>query len=120
MTFSTVMTVLCVVYILIYAGMIMYDMFLAKEAVDMTPRMEEEEIDISDEALAFKPTEVGKIRNGWNEVESSASGGQKRMAMTNGIETENLVPMMEELAVLGADSPLGGMIQDWSEHDMAA
>lgn len=120
MTFSTVMTVLCVAYILIYAGMIMYDMFLAKETVDMTPKMEEEEIDISDEALAFKPTEVGKVRNGWNETERSASGGQRRMAMTNGIETENLVPMMEELAVLGADSPLGGMIQDWCEHDMAA
>lgn len=120
MTFSTVMTVLCAAYILVYAGMIMYDLFLAKEAVDTTPRMDEEEIDISDELLSFKPTEIGKAMNGWNSAEKLASGSQGRVVMTNGIESEKLVPMMEEMAVLGADSPLGGMIQDWSEHDMAA
>lgn len=120
MTFSTVMTFLCVVYILIYAGMIMYDMFLAKEAVDLSPRIEEEEIDISEEAMAFKPTEIGKVSKSWESTSDDAPHAQRPMTMTNGIETDNLVPMMEDLAELGQDSPLGGMIQDWSEHDMAA
>ena len=108
MTFSTVMTFLCVAYILIYAGMIMYDMFLAKEAVDLSPRIEEEEIDISEEAMAFKPTEIGKIHKEWEGVTESSPKAQRQITMTNGI------------AELGQDSPLGGMIQDWSEHDMAA
>ena len=120
MTFSTVMTFLCVAYILIYAGMIMYDMFLAKEAVDLSPRIEEEEIDISEEAMAFKPTEIGKIHKEWEGVTESSPKAQRQITMSNGIETDNLVPMMEDLAELGQDSPLGGMIQDWSEHDMAA
>ena len=38
MSFTTVMTFLCVSYIFVYAGMIAYDLFLSKEAVDMTPR----------------------------------------------------------------------------------
>ena len=114
------MTFLCVAYILMYAGMIVYDMFLAKESVDLSPRIEEEEIDISEEAMAFKPTEIGKVSKEWEGSSETAPIGQGRMTMTNGIETDSLVPMMEDLAELGQDSPLGGMIQDWSAHDMAA
>lgn len=120
MTFSTVMTFLSVAYILIYAGMIMYDMFLAKEAVDLSPRIEEEEIDISEEAMAFRPTEIEKVSKCWERTSDDNPHARRPMSMTNGIETDNLVPMMEDLAELGKDSPLGGMIQDWSEHDMAA
>ena len=120
MTFSTVMTFLCVVYILIYAGMIMYDMFLAKGTVDLSPRIEEEEIDISEEAMAFKPTEIGKVSRNWERTPGNTHRVERETAMTNGIETDTLIPMMEDLAELGQDSPLGGMIQDWSEHDMAA
>ncbi len=120
MTFSTVMTFICIAYILIYAGMILYDMFLAKEAVDLAPKIEEEEIDISEEAMAFTPTEIGKDSKGWERQESGTPTTQNEIKMTNGIEAENLVPMMDDLAELGEDSPLGGMIQDWSAHDMAA
>ena len=45
MSFSSIMTFLCIAYILVYAGMILYDMFLSKEAVDITPHIEEEEIE---------------------------------------------------------------------------
>lgn len=114
------MTFLCVAYTLIYAGMIMYDIFLAKEDVDLSPRIDEEEIDISEEAMAFKPTEIEKVTKGWEGMPENTPKAHRQTIMTNGIETDNLVPMMEDLAELGKDSPLGGMIQDWSEHDMAA
>ena len=52
------MTFLCIAYILVYAGMILYDMFLVKEAEDITPQLEEVEIDISEEAMSFQPIEI--------------------------------------------------------------
>lgn len=46
-------------YLLLYAWMIFHDLF-HKEPVEIASRTEEEEIDISEEAKAFKPIEVSK------------------------------------------------------------
>ncbi len=60
MTFSSIMTLICVGYVLAYGGMVIYDLFLAKEPIVLTPKTEEEEIDISDEAKTFTPVVIDK------------------------------------------------------------
>ena len=54
------MTFICVGYVLAYGGMVFYDLFLAKEPVELAPKVEEEEIDISDEAKTFNPVIIDK------------------------------------------------------------
>ena len=60
MAFSSIMTFICVGYVLAYGGMVFYDLFLAKEPVELAPKVEEEEIDISDEAKTFNPVIIDK------------------------------------------------------------
>ena len=117
MSFTTVMTFLCVSYIFVYAGMIAYDLFLSKEAVDMTPKVEEQEIDISDEAKTFHPVMVEKDGK---EKSLVASISSELSRMTGGIEINDLVPMLKDLAEKGKDSPLGGLVNDWNEYEQAA
>lgn len=117
MSFTTVMTFLCVSYIFVYAGMIAYDLFLSKEAVDMTPKVEEQEIDISDEAKTFHPIMVEKDGK---EKPLVASISSELSRMMGGIEINDLVPMLNDLAERGKDSPLGGLVNDWNEYEQAA
>ena len=117
MSFTTVMTFLCVSYIFVYAGMIAYDLFLSKEAVDMTPKVEEQEIDISDEAKTFHPVMIEKDGKEKSLVDSISS---ELSRMTGGIEINDLVPMLNDLAEKGKDSPLGGLVNDWNEYEQAA
>jgi len=117
MSFTSVMTYLCVSYIFVYAGMIAYDLFFTKEAVDLTPKVEEQEIDISDEAKTFHPVMIEKEGKEKSLVASIASELSK---MTGGIEMDDLVPMLKELAEKGKDSPLGGLVNDWNEYEQAA
>lgn len=60
MAFSTILTIVIIGYILIYIVMIAYDIFLKKEIVDLVPKYEDEDVDISDEAGSFKPILVEK------------------------------------------------------------
>lgn len=60
MTFSTTLTIVIIGYILIYVVMIAYDMFLKKEITDFVPKIEDEDVDISDEVGSFKPILVEK------------------------------------------------------------
>ena len=117
MSFTSVMTFLCVSYIFVYAGMIAYDLFLSKEAVDMTPKVEEHEIDLSDEAKTFHPVMIEKDGK---EKSLVASISSELSRMTGGIEINDLVPMLDELAKKGKDSPLGGLVNDWNEYEQAA
>ena len=104
MSFTTVMTFLCVSYIFVYAGMIAYD-------------VEEQEIDISDEAKTFHPVMVEKDGK---EKSLVASISSELSRMTGGIEINDLVPMLNDLAEKGKDSPLGGLVNDWNEYEQAA
>ena len=94
MSFSSIMTFLCIAYILVYAGMILYDMFLSKEAVDITPHIEEEEIDISDEVLDLQ--------------------------MTGGMDFKGVKIVLEDLAVNGEKSGFAEVMDSWRVHDYAA
>ena len=116
MSFTSIMTLLCVAYIFVYAGMIVYDLFLAKEAVDMTPKMDEQEIDISEEAMMFSPV---MIKKDGKEKSLVASVASELTRMTGGIEINQLVPMLNELAEKGKESCLGGLVNDWNEYEQA-
>ena len=59
MAFTSIVIGVIVVYVLVYAGMIVYDLFLKKEPVEFMPKPKDVEIDISDEAGQFKPIAVG-------------------------------------------------------------
>ena len=59
MAFTSIVIGVIVVYVLVYAGMIVYDLFLKKDPVEFMPKPKDVDIDISDEAGQFKPTAVG-------------------------------------------------------------
>lgn len=61
MAFTSIVIGVIVVYVLVYAGMIVYDLFLKKEPVEFMPKPKDVDIDISDEAGQFKPIAVGNI-----------------------------------------------------------
>lgn len=60
MAFTTIFTVVIIGYVFLYIGMIVYDLFFKKDAADFLPKVEDEEIDISDEAGQFKPILIEK------------------------------------------------------------
>ena len=60
MAFTSIVIGVIVVYVLVYAGMIVYDLFLKKAPVEFMPKPKDVDIDISDEAGQFKPIAVGK------------------------------------------------------------
>ena len=60
MAFTSIVIGVIVVYVLVYAGMIVYDLFLKKEPVEFMSKPKDVDIDISDEAGQFKPITVGK------------------------------------------------------------
>ena len=97
--------------------MIAYDLFLSKEAVDITPKVEEQEIDISDEAKTFHPVMIEKDGK---EKTMVASISSELSRLSGGIEMDDLVPMLNELAEKGKDSVLGGLVNDWNEYEQAA
>jgi len=59
MAFTSIVIGVIVVYVLVYAGMIVYDLFLKKAPVEFMPKPKDVDIDISDEAGQFKPIAVG-------------------------------------------------------------
>lgn len=60
MAFTTIFTVVIIGYVFLYIGMIVYDLFFKKDVKDFLPKVEDEEIDISDEAGQFKPILIEK------------------------------------------------------------
>ena len=117
MSFSSIMTFLCVAYILVYAGMILYDMFLSKDMADLTPRVEEEEIDISDEVLDFHPIEIEKDAPQDTLFEIPVSDSPQ---MTGGMDFKGVKIVLEDLAVNGENSGFAEVMDSWRVHDYAA
>ena len=60
MIFPTIVTFVVIFYLLVYLGMIGYDLFIKKDIVDLVLKHEDEDVDISDEAGKFKPIKVDK------------------------------------------------------------
>ena len=58
--FTSIVIGIGVIYVFVYAVMIVSDLFLKKDPVEFMPKPKDVEIDISDEAGQFKPIAVGK------------------------------------------------------------
>ena len=77
MAFTSIVIGVIVVYVLVYAGMIIYDLFIKKEPVEFMPKPKDVEIDISDEAGQFKPITVGKSEPKQQPAAALSSSVQK-------------------------------------------
>jgi hypothetical protein len=93
----------------------MYLKHLEENGLEKT--VDEQEIDISEEAMMFGPVRIEKDGKEKSLVASVAS---ELSRMTGAIEMDQLVPMLNELAEKGKDSPLGGLVNDWNEYEQAA
>ena len=60
MAFSNVLLFILVCYAIYYVANIAYDMFFRKENVEIVPKVDEEEVDISDLAETFQPVSIVK------------------------------------------------------------
>ena len=117
MTFGNLLTVIFFGYIFYYAGMITYDQFFKKDEVPLEAFVEEEEIDISNEAGEFRPINITK-ENGKKQLTKEEKTEQE--IMSGSIEIEDLIPKVDELAEKGKDCPFGKLLADWNEISAAA
>ncbi len=63
MNFTTILVIVIIDgYVILYIGMIAYDLFFKKDLTALTPKPEDEDIDISDEAGKFQPILIEKER----------------------------------------------------------
>lgn len=115
MTFGDFLTVIFFGYICYYAGMITYDQYFKKDDVPLEAAVEEEEIDISDEAGEFHPVTITKEKRQLTREEQ-----EEQDIMSGRIEIEDLLPKVDELAEKGKDSSLGKLLADWNEFPQAA
>ena len=142
MAFNNVLLFILVCYVIYYAVNIGYDVFLRREAEEIIPKMDEEEVDISDLAQTFQPVSILKdeptprwddntsdeenrvMEAGETEEETIKTEDIQQqendsyhevMLMTGAIEMEDLVPMVNDYAENGVNSVLGEIIGDW-EH----
>ena len=60
MAFNNVLLFILVCYVIYYVANIAYDMFFRKENVEIVPKVDEEEVDISDLAETFQPVSIVK------------------------------------------------------------
>ncbi len=60
MAFNNVLLFILVCYVIYYVANIAYDMFFRKENVEIVPKVDEEEVDISDLAATFQPVSIVK------------------------------------------------------------
>jgi len=117
MTFGDFLTVIFFGYVFYYVGMITYDQYFKKDDVPLEAAVEEEEIDISEEAGEFQPVSV--IKDNVNK-ELTKEEESEQDIMSGRIEIEDLIPKVNELAEKGKDSPLGKILAGWNEIPQAA
>lgn len=117
MTFGNLLSVILFGYICYYLGMIIYDQYFKKDDIPLEAAVEEEEIDISDDAKEFQPVTIVKdnTRKDLSKEEES-----EQEVMSGRIEIEDLIPKINELAEKGKDSPLGKIVAGWNEIPQAA
>ena len=117
MTFGNFLSVIFFGYACYYLGMIIYDQYFKKDDIPLEAAVEEEEIDISDEAKEFQPVTIVKdnIKKDLSKEEES-----EQEVMSGRIEIEDLIPKINELAEKGKDSPLGKIVAGWNEIPQVA
>lgn len=112
MTFGTVLTVVLIGYALYYGGLVIHDLFFDKSGVVEAIAMEEEEIDISDEAQNFSPIEISREQQ--PRRQDADMEEDDTTSMSGGIAIDDLLAGANDLAVNGEESELGKVCALWS------
>lgn len=60
MAFTTILAIVLPLWVLLYIGLFVYDLFIRKDPVDLIPKTEDVEVDITDEAGQFSPIIIEK------------------------------------------------------------
>jgi hypothetical protein len=111
MSFGVVLTVILVGYALYYGGMVLHDMLFAGQGVVTEATMEEEEIDISDEARGFQSIVVNREKH---STVANEQEGEETTSMNGAVDIDDLVPMVNDLATKGENSELAAVCASWS------
>jgi hypothetical protein len=92
-------------YLVLYAVMIIRDLFFTKTAEEAAPKTEEEEIDITEEAEEFQPIEVHKDAPAPNVDSPSASGMQNELDMDSQQQELSQQPQSEQAGTKSDQRP---------------
>ena len=80
-----------------------------------TPLIRPRNGDISEEAKAFQPQNITK-----DKKKEQTKDESEQEIMSGGIEIEDLIPKVDELAEKGRDCPFGKLLAAWNEVSEAA
>lgn len=80
MAFSTIFIIVIIGYVFVYAGMICYDLFIKKDPMELAPKVEDEDIDISDEVGQFQPILIDK--------DAKENGGKKETQKAEKVKSD--------------------------------
>lgn len=108
MSFGVVLTIILIGYAIYYGGLLLHDLFFAGQGVVTEATMEEEEIDISDEARKFQSIVV----NG--EQPSTVDYEEESTSMNGAVDIDDLVSMVNDLAAKEENSELAAVCASWS------
>lgn len=116
MTFGTVFSIILFGYLCYYGGMIAYDQY-RKDDVPIEAKVDEEEIDITDEASEFQPVRVVKTIG---DRKPTTEEEREEAIMSGRIEVDELIPKVDELAEKGEEAWLAQVTDEWQEVAEAA
>lgn len=116
MTFGNILGFILLGYIIYYAGMIIYELFIQPEALS-PEKTEEEDLDISAIAGDFAPTRIDK--NGTIK-EAEPRMLRTTPSMDGALTAEELVAGATGIANDGAESLLGKIINAWEVQPLSA
>ena len=109
--FGIILTVILIAYVAYYIGMIIHDLFFDEKGIVKEETVEEEEIDISEEAQEFVPVNIIKDeeRKEYNNTENE----EETEIMNGAIEVDELLATINE-------GELSNLTDKWNEKEAAA
>ncbi len=111
MALGTIFIIVLIGYVFLYAGLIIHDLYFNKQEVVATT-IEEEEIDISDEAQTFQPINVESIFAKSNTKKQETE--EETEIMNGGFDLDELLVKVNDLAENGENSELANLCSSWS------
>lgn len=120
MNFTKILYVILALYAVYYLAVVLYDLFLKKDALPNEAFIDEEEIDISDVAQEFIPQEAIS-QNGENPEKKKRIevGNHSGVIETGCLELSKLLVQVEDFAKEGEMSTYNQIYQDWKIQEAA-
>lgn len=98
MSFKVVFSLILLVYGAYYAALVIYTLFFEKEKAPLEEiKQEEEEIDVSEEDLAFSPVQIDvEKKKRRHDVENEPPEQQSPVKMNDGFNVDELMDLVNE------------------------